>query len=123
MTRLQRELSGELGEFWKKDAEKRIEKVRHEYADGIITIDDNGVVRNRIGRACSDELVELVQMVTYKADADATKVAREEEAAASLERYRNRNRNPSAEEMFEMRAAFGEGTTVVDVVTGKTIKL
>ena len=34
MTRFQRELSGELGEFWKNDAEKRLDKVRAELAEG-----------------------------------------------------------------------------------------
>lgn len=33
MTRFQRELSGELGEFWKNDAEKRLDKVRAELAE------------------------------------------------------------------------------------------
>lgn len=30
-----------------------------------------------------------------------------------------KNHVPSAEEMFEMRAAFGEGAEVVDVITGQ----
>ena len=30
---------------------------------------------------------------------------------------------PTAEELFEMRAAFGEGTKVVNILTGKTIQL
>lgn len=39
--------------------------------------------------------------------------------------YRERMKDyvPSAEEMFEMRAAFGEGTTAVNVVTGQRTKL
>lgn len=41
----------------------------------------------------------------------------------ALEDYRKtREQNGySAEEMFEMRAAFGEGVEVVDIFTGKTI--
>ena len=34
-----------------------------------------------------------------------------------------RNHVPSDEEMFEMRAAFGEGAEVVNVFTGKVTKL
>ena len=42
---------------------------------------------------------------------------------ANLESYRAARRTSSAEEMAEMRAAFGEGTTVVDVLTGEKIRL
>lgn len=42
-----------------------------------------------------------------------------------LEEYRRRNANRKLdpEEAFEMRAAFGEGATVVDVITGQKFKL
>lgn len=38
-----------------------------------------------------------------------------------VENYRKQMENhvPDDEEMFEMRSAFGEGTTVVNVITGK----
>ena len=51
--------------------------------------------------------------------------ARAEETKAVLKNYRRRQRRvkPSAEEMFEMRAAFGTGTTVVNVITGRRTKL
>jgi hypothetical protein len=44
---------------------------------------------------------------------------------ANLAAYRKAMENhvPSAEEMFEMRAAFGPGATVVNVITGKETKL
>lgn len=35
----------------------------------------------------------------------------------------NQNREYTAEEKFEMRSAFGEGAEVVNVVTGKKVKL
>lgn len=38
-------------------------------------------------------------------------------------RAARRNHVPSDEEMFEMRAAFGAGTTVVDVLTGKKVRV
>lgn len=37
---------------------------------------------------------------------------------AVLTRYRQNYTGPSLEEQFEMRAAFGPGTEVVDVITG-----
>lgn len=51
MTRFQQELSGALGEYWRKDALKEIEKTRKEFESGEITIDADGVARNCIGRA------------------------------------------------------------------------
>lgn len=51
--------------------------------------------------------------------------AREAETSAFLTQYREQMANhvPSGEELFEMRAAFGAGATVVNVVTGKKITL
>lgn len=47
------------------------------------------------------------------------------ERDAFIEQYRERMKNyfPDEEEMFEMRSAFGKGATVVNVITGKSIKL
>jgi len=46
---------------------------------------------------------------------------RAQETAAFLAEYREAMKNhvPSAEEQFEMRAAFGPGETVVNVITGQ----
>lgn len=123
MTRFQRELSGELGEFWKKEAEKQLDKVRAELAEGKISIDAEGVARNCIGRVLMDDLLEQLGMVTDKVNAEATRAARETENAAFLDAYRARRKAPSAEELAEMRATFGAGATVTDVLTGEKIAL
>ncbi len=56
---------------------------------------------------------------------ETCKRIRTKEDAASIARYRRRQRNrkPSGEELYEMRAAFGEGATVVDVFSGRRTKL
>lgn len=122
-TRFQRELSGELGAYWKKRADAELDKVRAELAAGKITIDAEGVARNCIGRALMDDLLEQVEMVSDAVNVEATRVARQAEDRAAIAEYRARRRTPDAEELAEMRAAFGEGTTVVDVLTGEKIKL
>lgn len=50
---------------------------------------------------------------------------RKREQTAFLAEYvkHQRNNPPSDEELFEMRAAFGEGETVVDVLSGRRIYL
>ena len=40
-----------------------------------------------------------------------------------LENYRRNYKGPGEEEKTEMRAAFGTGTTVVNVITGKRTRL
>lgn len=49
--------------------------------------------------------------------------AREAGYAALTKRLKAQDAAPDAEQLFEMRAAFGEGTTVVNVITGRRTKL
>ena len=123
MTRFEKELSGALGAYWKKEAKKELERVKKDLDEGKITIDENGIARNCIGRTLHDDMLEKVAKVSDKVNIEATRVARDEETANVIEAYRASYTGPSEEEMFEMRAAFGTGTTVVDIFTGKKIKL
>ena len=123
MTRFEKELSGALGAYWKKEAEKELERVSQDIKDGNITIDENGVARNCRGRALQSDMLEKVLMVSDLVSAEATKAECEKESMEAIENYRRNYTGPSEEELFEMRAAFGTGTTVVDVLTGKKIKL
>lgn len=123
MTRFQRELSGELGAYWKKEAEKKLRRVETEFSEGKITIDGNGVARNCIGRVLMEDMLEKLAMVTDEVSVEATRAAREQEASASLEAYRKNARPVSEEERMEMRAAFGTGTTVVNILTGEKTEL
>ena len=123
MTRFEKELSGALGAYWKKSAEKELEKIREEREKGLITIDENGVARNRIGRVLMSDMLEKLTYITDEVDAEATAAARAEEVQRSLEAYRANAKPASEEETNEMRAAFGEGQTVVDILTGERITL
>ena len=55
-------------------------------------------------------------------DEQACKEADEKETAEALEAYRENHRT-TEEERMEMRAAFGEGAAVVDVISGERIRL
>ena len=123
MTRFQRELSGELGTFWQQHAKGELAKVKADLDGGEITIDEARVARNCIGRALMDDQLEKLLLVTDKADSAATLAAREAEVKADLESYRATRKAPSVEELAEMRAAFGEGAKVVDVITSEEIQL
>ena len=123
MTRFEKELSGALGEYWKKEAEKELSSIRKDIEEGRITIDEIGVARNCVGRALHNDMLEKVMMVSYRVNGEATRKECEKEALAAIEAYRANYTGPSEEELFEMRAAYGRGTTVVDVITGRKIKL
>ena len=122
-TRFLRELSGELGAYWQRQAEVELERVKADLDSGEITIDETGVARNCIGRALMDDQLEKLLLVTDRADSAATRAARETEVKADLESYRANRKAPSGEELAEMRAAFGEGAKVVDIITGEEIQL
>lgn len=123
MTRFEKELSGALGAYWEKEAKKELERVKKDMDEGKITIDENGIARNCIGRTLHDDMLEKVAMVSDKVNVEATRAARDEETAKVIEAYKASYTGPSEEEMFEMRAAYGKGTTVVDIFTGKKIRL
>ena len=128
MTRFAQELSGALGDFWKKNAEKEIKKMEERSINGEIHFGADGVVRwNSNGRVMPKDCREILSHTAYRSlyDEEASAAAEDEEATAAIRAYRERRKNYrySEEELFEMRAAFGAGTTVVDVFTGKTIRL
>lgn len=57
-------------------------------------------------------------------DPAATARAQEKDTAAFLAQYRATHpAEPDAEQLHEMRAAFGPGATVVDVISGRTTQL
>ena len=123
MTRFEKELSGALGAYWEKEAKKELERVKKDMDEGKITIDENGIARNCIGRTLHDDMLEKVAKVSRKVNVEATRAARDEETAKVIEAYKASYTGPSEEEMFEMRAAYGKGTTVVDIFTGKKVRL
>lgn len=123
MTRFQKELSGELGAYWEKEAQKELERVKADLQAGKITI-ENGVARNCIGRVLMSDMLEKLAMVTDKASVEATTAAaRDKEVSESLAEYRKNARPVSEEERMEMQAAFGKGTTVVNILTGEKTEL
>ena len=125
MTRFDRELRGEYGEFWKKEATQYLHKVEEEVFRGEITIDKEGVARNCIGRVVVDEVANALDYIIQDGSFrwDKTIEARQKEDEEFIKNYIAQDRGPSDEEIIEMKAAFGEGTTVIDILTGKQIQL
>ncbi len=122
MTRFERELSGMLGAFWKQNAENELTRVKADLDAGKITVDNQGVARNCIGRVLMDDMLEKVAMVTDRVNVEATKQARSFEVSKTIENYK-RNVRMTAENHCEMQNAFGKGTVVVDVIAGKRVRI
>ena len=90
--------------------------------------DDNEVVRWKSNDSVPPEDILEEMFVDGVLDEEQLRYAqmiRNREQVAFLVEYRERMANhvPSDEEMFEMRAAFGEGATVANAITGKEIQL
>lgn len=83
----------------------------------------DGVLRwSSVGRVVPTDILEFAahfQIVPVSLERSAA--ARDEELTAFLAEYRRQQPSePSAEEIYEARAAHGPGVKLVDVVTGRT---
>lgn len=122
MTRFAREWNGELGAFWQKNAHEEAARLLAQ-RDNIEVEEDGAVKWKSSGNYLPADVVE--KLTFAGADffsAEATAKKREAQTAKFLANYR-KNRKVTAEERTEMEAAFGKGTTVVDIITGEKIRL
>jgi len=74
----------------------------------------------------NDAVIGLDTFKSACVEAPATQQAEyEQDVKKAVAEYRKAKENYqySPEELFEMKAAFGEGTTVIDILTGKKTKL
>ena len=124
MTRFEQELSGALGAYWQDSARKEIAKMQ-ERADNdeIRTNIGGGAFWSKSGNYLPADCAEILSYTDFPFSLEETSRAREAQTAAFLENYRRSCSDPSEEEKAEMRAAFGTGTAVVDIISGKRISL
>lgn len=125
-SRFQMEISGELGPYWVNAAREEINKIQDLADTGAILKEKDGAVKwKSSGNYLPEDCVEKLSYTHFKFSPEATRKKRDAQTEQSLNAYREsrKNHSYSAEELFEMRAAFGAGTTVVDVITGQRIEL
>ena len=123
MTRFEREISGSLGEFWKKNAEEEVRKAVAQ-ADTQAMVEADGAIKwTGNGRYLMDDFCEKLEYAGYAFDREATARKRDAQVEESLAEYRRNDRGLSGEALAEVRAAFGEGATVVNVLTGRKTRL
>ena len=123
MTRFEREISGSLGAFWKKNAEEEVRKAVAK-ADADAAVEPDGAIKwNSNGRYLMDDFCEKLEYAGYAFSREATAEKREAQNAESLAEYCRNDKGLSGEALAEIRAVFGEGTTVVNVLTGRRTRL
>jgi len=93
-------------------------------ADSHATVDPDGAIRwNRNGRFLMDDLCEKLEYAGYGFSRQATAKKRDKQNEESIAEYRRNHKGLSGEALAEARAAFGEGTTVVNILTGERTTL
>lgn len=123
MTRFEQEISGALGAFWKDRAQEEVRKAVRD-AETKAVVDEYGAIKWRNNRRyLHDDFCEKLEYACYPFSRKATARAREEADRAFFEEYRKADHTPSAEMLAEMRAAFGEGAVVVDVISGRKFRV
>lgn len=123
MTRFQKEITGELGQWWKDHAKKEVESAVRK-ADENAIVESNGAIKWKSnGSYLMDDFCEMLEYAGYQFNRKATAEARNIQVVESLKNYKLNYIGPDAEELAEMRAAFGEGETIVNVITGDVIQL
>ena len=122
MTRFAREWNGELGAFWQKNAHEEAARLLAQRDN--IEVDEDGAAKwkNNGSYLPADVVEKLIFAGADFFSEEATAAKREAQTAEFLGNYR-RNHKTTAEERTEMEAAFGKGTTVVNIITGEKIKL
>lgn len=119
MTRFEMEISGKLGDFWKKYAEKQVKEAVLQ-ADREAIVEPNGAIRwIASGHYIPDDYCEMLEYAGYHFDRAATKKAADAQEVKFLEDYRRHHKGFMDEELAEARAAFGPGTRIVNVFTGE----
>ena len=83
----------------------------------------DGVLRWATGNVPPRDIVALAKAVGIKFDVAKTEAAREADLAAMIADMRANDAPMSDEERFEARAAFGEGTEIVNIITGRVTRL
>ena len=123
LTRFQKEISGQLGDYWKRDAEKRMKEYVDKANVDAVVEEDGAIKWKRSGNYLMDDYCEVLEYAEYPFSRAATNSKRDAQVHKELDKYRKTPKIYTAEEISEMKAAFGDGATIVDVISGSTIHL
>ena len=101
-------------------ASEKFAENRHHF-DGDVILWDSNDRSPMDDMMCNWLELGLIDLVTFRATEKARKQQNDQFFAEYRENRKNRTAEEIAEERFEMRAAFGPGETIVNVITGERI--
>lgn len=115
MSRLVSDYRGLYGEYWKKDADKKLERFKEDLATGKMVL-KGFVVKWAMGNVVPNDIVELLVEagVLTENSITMTKVARQVEIEKLIKVAKKNDKLPE-----DIGAAFPKGTKVVNVLTGR----
>ena len=120
------ELDGKFGQWRQQSAVTQIKEMEEDYENGKFTI-ENGAAIWKCGNYLPVNCLAAVLngKYGYLIDVDEHERLLDEQQSESIRAYKERMKNHvySEEELYEMRAAFGAGTVITDVLTGQEITL
>ncbi len=121
MSRFLREISGQLGDFWKKSAEEEVIKAVKLANEDSVVETDGAIKWKKSGNYVPDDICEKLEYAGFKFNRTATKNKKDKQSAEFIKTYieNNKNRDFTEEEKIEMDATFGPDTNVVDVLSGR----
>lgn len=123
MSRFQREISGQLGDFWKKNAEDEIiQAVKLANEDSIVET-DGAIKWKKSGNYVPDDICEKLEYAGFNFSREVTNNKREEQNALFFKNYRESKRKIDSEQKVEMSANFEKDDIVIDVITKKKYKI
>lgn len=123
MTRFQMEISGKLGDWRKKNAEKEVSEALKHAAENCFVERDGAILWKSSYNYLPDDYCEKLEYGGYNFSREATKIKKEIQDKKFIEEYRESMKNHvyTEEELGEMENAFGKGSCIVDIITGKKI--
>lgn len=122
----QLELEGKFGPWRQQSAVEQIKEMEERYEKREYTIENGAALWECGNYLPMDCLVAVINgKYGHLVDVENHERLLDEQNTKSIQEYKERMKNHvySEEELFEMRAAFGEGVEVVDVISGNKIRL
>lgn len=103
--------------------ESMVKSVRNSIDNLVIESDGAGKWKSN-GSYLMDDIADIMANVLGQPiNIEATKIKRDRQVAEMIAQYRKNWQPPSDEALAEMRAEFGAGEVVVDVLSGRRIQL
>jgi hypothetical protein len=119
MTRFQREISGQLGDYWLKSAQEEVEKAVENANENAIVESDGAIKWKSNGSYIPDDFCEKLEYAKYFFSRKATADKRDQQLSEFIKNYINSKRELSQEEKIELDANNEPGTSIVDVISGR----